>query len=113
MGTIGVRWKGVAENHVTFSVMGADEHFFSLFKMRLVAGRGFSTDFAADTMNYVVNEKALRVMGMDVNSAVGRPLPVLGNTGTLVGVVKDFNFKPAQSAGHPLILRYNPGAGEE
>src|SRR5258708_33244797 len=85
MGTIGVRWKGVAENHVTFSVMGADEHFFSLFKMRLVAGRGFSTDFAAVTMNYVVNEKALRGMGMDVNSAGCQPLNGLGQTGKIYG----------------------------
>src|SRR5258708_36930264 len=102
MGTIGVRWKGVAENHVTFSVMGADEHFFSLFKMRLVAGRGFSTDFAADTMNYVVNEKALRGMGMDGNSAVGPPRTVWGHPRTVVGVGKDFKFQHANVGGQTL-----------
>ena len=113
MGTIGVRWKGITQNHVMFSVMGADEHFLSLFKMRLLAGRGFSTDFAADTLNYIVNEKALRVMGMDVDSAIGQRMKLWDTWGTIVGVVKDFNFRPAQSAIAPLILRYNPGAGKE
>jgi ABC-type antimicrobial peptide transport system permease subunit len=113
MGTIGVRWKGITQNQVMFSVMGADEHFLSLFKMRLVSGRCFSTDFAADTLNYIVNEKALGVMGMDVNTAVGQSLTLWGNKGTIVGVVKDFNFKPVQRSIDPLILRYNPGAGKE
>jgi ABC-type antimicrobial peptide transport system permease subunit len=114
MGTVGVIWEGKPKDSwPMFSVMGVDEHFFSVFGMRLATGRSFSTAFAADTLNYVVNEKALQVMGMNVTSAVGKPLTVWGNKGTIVGVVKDFNFKPVQSAVDPLILRYNPGAGKE
>ncbi|HEY8968256.1 MAG TPA: FtsX-like permease family protein, partial [Puia sp.] len=113
MGTVGVRWKDIKENHQMFSVMGVDEHFLSVFKMQLVAGRALSSDFKEDTLNYVVNQAALKVMGLDVASAIGEPLTVWGNKGTIVGVVKDFNFKPMQSAVNPLILRYNPGAGKE
>ena len=113
MGTVGVRWKDIKENHQMFSVMGVDEHFLSVFKMQLVAGRALSSEFKEDTLNYVVNQAALKVMGLDVASAIGEPLTVWGNKGTIVGVVKDFNFKPMQSAVNPLILRYNPGAGKE
>jgi putative ABC transport system permease protein len=113
MGTIGVRWKHIPKNDVVFSVMGVDEHFLSVFRMRLLAGRGFSSAFAADTVSYVVNERALEVMGMDASSAVGQRMKLWDNWGTIVGVVKNFNFKPAQSAVDPLILRYNPGAGKE
>jgi len=113
MGTIGVRWKTITDNHQMFSVMGVDEHFLSVFRVRLVAGRSFSSDFKEDTLNYVVNQAALKVMGMDAASAVGQPLTVWGNKGTIVGVVKDFNIQPMQSAVNPLILRYNPGAGKE
>jgi len=113
MGTIGVRWKAIPENHQMFSIMGVDEHVLSVFRMKLVAGRALSADFKEDTLNYVVNQAALKVMGMDAGSAVGEPLTVWGNKGTIVGVVKDFNFKPMQSAVNPLILRYNPGAGKE
>jgi hypothetical protein len=113
MGTIGVRWKNITENHQMFSIMGVDEHFLSVFKIRLAAGRALSAEFREDSLNYVVNEAALKVMGMDAASAIGEPLTVWGNKGFIVGVVKDFNFKPMQSAVAPLILRYNPGAGKE
>ncbi|MBS1665086.1 MAG: FtsX-like permease family protein [Bacteroidetes bacterium] len=113
MGTIGVRWKSISSNKVMFSVMGVDERFLSVFKVRLLAGRGFSAAFGSDTTNYVVNEKALAVMGMDVRSAVGQRIRLWDNWGLIVGVVKDFSFKPAQSAVDPLILRYNPGKGKE
>ena len=114
MGTAGVQWKGKQPGtHPMFSVMGVDEHFLAIFKMRLAAGRGFSPAFATDTINYVVNEKTLQVLGWDVASAVGKPLTVWGNRGMIVGVVKDFNFRPVRSAIDPLILRFNPGAGKE
>jgi putative ABC transport system permease protein len=93
--------------------MGIDDHFFDVFKMHLNAGRAFSTDFKADTINYIVNEKALQVLGCNIASAIGKPLTVWGNKGRIIGVVKDFNFKPVQSAVDPLILRFNPGAGKE
>ena len=113
MGTIGVRWKNITENHIMFSVMGVDEHFISVFKVKLLEGRGFSPAYGADTINYIVNEKALSVMGMDPATAVGQRIRLWDNWGSIVGVVKDFSFKPAQSAVAPLILRYNRGAGKE
>jgi len=114
MGTVGVKWQGKDKSaYPMFSVMGVDEHFLDLFRMKLAAGRGFSPAFGADTLNYVVNEKALQTMGWDMATAVGRPLTVWGNSGKVVGVVKDFNFKPVQSGIDPLILRYNPGVEKE
>ena len=113
MGTVGVRWKNISENHIMFSVIGADEHFLSVFRLKLLAGRGFSSNFAADSINYVVNGKALAVMGIDLRSAVGQRIKLWDNWGMIVGVLKDFSFKPAQSAVDPLILRYNPGIGRD
>jgi putative ABC transport system permease protein len=114
MGTAGVHWQGKRKNSFPiFTLMGVDEHFLDLFKMKLTAGRGFSAAFGADTLNYVVNEKALITMGWDPSTAVGKPLEVLGTEGRVIGVVKDFNFKPVRSAIDPLILRYNPGVGKE
>jgi len=114
MGTAGVHWPGKDENtHPMFSVMGVDEHFLDLFKIKLASGRGFSPVYASDTLNYVVNEKALQLMGLDAATAIGKPLQVWDDKGVIIGVVNDFNFKPLQSAIDPLILRYNPGPGKE
>ena len=114
MGTAGVHWPGKApDTYPMFTVMGVDEHFLDLFKIGLANGRGFSPAYANDTLNYIVNEKTLQLMGLDVATAVGKPLKVWDYDGVIIGVVKDFNFKPVQSAIAPLVLRYNPGPGKE
>jgi ABC-type antimicrobial peptide transport system permease subunit len=74
-------------------------------------GRSFSTSFKADSNNYIVNERALQIMGMKVANAVGKPLSFASTKGTIIGVVKDFNFKPIQQAIEPLILRLNRWGG--
>jgi putative ABC transport system permease protein len=43
-------------------------------------------------------------MGMNSANAVGKPLTLWGRKGMIIGVVKDFNFKPVQQAIEPLIL---------
>lgn len=53
--------------------MGVNEHFLSAFRVQLVADRALSADFKEDTLNYVVNQTALKIMGMDAASAIGQP----------------------------------------
>jgi ABC-type antimicrobial peptide transport system permease subunit len=55
----------------------------------------------------VINEKAAKVMGMTPVSAVGKPLTFNGEKGIIVGVVKDFNYQPAQQAIEPMVLAFN------
>ena len=50
-------------------------------------------------------------MGLTANTAVGKPLTLWGNKGTIVGVVKDFNFKPVQQAIEPLVMPFNKIGG--
>ena len=91
--------------------MDVDENFIDVFQMKILAGRGFSTAFKGDSSNYVVNEKALQIMGMKVSNAVGKGISFAERKGTIIGVVKDFNFKPLQYAIEPLVLRLNRDGG--
>jgi ABC-type antimicrobial peptide transport system permease subunit len=50
-------------------------------------------------------------MGMKVSDAVGKPLTLWGTKGTIIGVVKDFNFKPIQQPIEPLIIGLNRWGG--
>jgi ABC-type antimicrobial peptide transport system permease subunit len=110
MGTAGVHWEGKApKSHPMFSVMGVDTATIGVFGMHLVSGRNFSASFPTDTLNYLVNESALKVLGWDARTAVGKPLQVWDNKGKVIGVIHDFNFKPVRSSVDPLIFRYNPG----
>ena len=107
-GTVNVEWEGKnPESQPLFANMAVDENFMEVFNATLLSGRGFSKDFKADTASYIVNEKALKIMNIDPANAVGQSLTLWGNKGTIIGVVKDFNFKPIQQPIEPLILRLN------
>ncbi|KAA0992429.1 ABC transporter permease [Dyadobacter aurulentus] len=111
-GTVDLEWDGqVTKNEVVVPSMDVDENFVSVFKTTLLAGRGFSREFSGDSSSYVINEKAMQIMGMNVNNAVGKSITFSESRGTIVGVVKNFHFKSLQYAVEPLILRLNRWGG--
>jgi len=110
--TVSVDWAGKdPHSQLSFPVIAVDEDFTHTFGMKLVAGRSFSRAFKADSNNYMVNEKMLSVMGLNASTAIGKSLTLWGNKGTIVGVVKDFNFKPVQQAIEPLVMPFNKIGG--
>ncbi len=111
-GTVDVQWEGKnPKSQVVIPSIDVDENFLSTFKIKLLAGRSFSAAFHADSSNYIINETAMHLMGMNVNNAVGKNISFSDVKGTIVGVVKDFNFKSLQYAIDPLVLRFNSGGG--
>ncbi len=111
-GTIDIHWDGKdPKSQIVFPSMDVDENFTNVFQMKILNGRFFSTGFTGDSSNYVVNEKAVQTMGMTVKNAVGKSLSFGSIKGTIIGVVKDFNFKPIQQPIEPLILRLNKYGG--
>ncbi|MEO8471994.1 MAG: FtsX-like permease family protein [Chryseolinea sp.] len=111
-GTIYLDWQGKdKDNQVLFAHMAVDENFVDVMGMKMIAGRDFSKDVPADTINYIVNEAALRVMDMNAESAIGSSFTLWDRKGVIVGVVQDFNFKPLQKSVEPMVLRYNSWGG--
>jgi predicted permease len=107
-GTVNAEWEGKSpETQPLFTSLGVDENFMDVFGVSLVEGRWFSKDFTADSANFVVNESALKIMGMEVGTAVGQPLTFQDVKGKIIGVVKDFNFQPLQQPIGPLVMRMN------
>ncbi|MCF2489244.1 ABC transporter permease [Dyadobacter sp. CY347] len=111
-GTVDVVWDGqTAPNQVVFPSLDVDENFINVFKTKVLAGRGFDKTFSGDSSSYMINEKAMQIMGMNVNNAVGKSMSLGDEKGTIIGVVKDFHFKSLQYAMEPLILRINRWGG--
>ena len=109
-GTVQADWSGKdPKDQTIFPQMSVDEGFQDVFKTKMVAGRPFLKDMKTDENNYILNERAIQVMGMTPETAVGQPFSMWGNKGTIIGVVKDFNFKPIHQSIEPLVLRYNKG----
>ena len=111
-GTVNVQWENKDPRmQVVFPSIYVSENFIEVFQMKLLKGRGFSNDFKGDSSNFIVNEKALQVMGMKPEDAVGKSLSFQDRKGTIIGVVQDFNFKPVQQPIEPLVLPLNPWGG--
>jgi putative ABC transport system permease protein len=110
--TLDVDWDGKnPQSQTVVPAIAVNENFIHTFRMQLLAGRSFSSAFKTDSSNFIVNEKMLSVMGLNTNTALGKSLTLWGTKGTIIGVVKDFNFKPVQQSIQPLILLFNKIGG--
>ena len=87
-----------------------DDDFIQNYEMEMAAGRPFSKDFPLDTLNaLIVNETAAKLWGYDnAEDMIGKKFDQWGKEGTIIGVVKDFNFKSLKENVEPLSLRYEP-----
>jgi len=107
--TAGVEWEGKTgeDKKIWFTKAWVNDGFFDVLQMKMASGRALSATEFADSGNYVINEKAAKIMRMTPATAIGKQIIFNGDKGTIVGVVKDFNYKPAQTAIEPMILAYN------
>jgi len=111
-GNTNILWEGKdPRKEIVIPSLEVSENFIDVFKMKLLTGRGFSAAFRADSNNFILNEKAVATMGMTLDNAVGKSLSFNDEKGIVIGVVKDFNFKPIQQGIEPLILRLNKWGG--
>ena len=110
--TISVDWSGKDPNtQPLFFNLAIDENFEKVFKATMLEGHGYSENAKADSSNVIMNETALKTMGMKLESAVGTNVNIWGRERTIIGVVKDFNFKPVQEAIGPMFLTRNTWGG--
>jgi putative ABC transport system permease protein len=110
--TIGLQWKGKDPNtQPLFYNFAVDNNFEEVFKTTILEGQGYTENASADTANILVNESALKTMGLSLSEAVGTKLTVWGEDATIIGVVKDFNFRPVQEPIGPMFLYRNTWGG--
>ena len=84
-------------------------NFIELFGIDVIAGRSFTKELYNETStDYLINEAALKELGWTAEEAIGKPFAAWGSEGTIVGVVKDFNFLSLYQEIAPLTLMLNP-----
>ena len=100
-------WRGMDKGALVITQrLNVDENFIRTFHVHMVAGRFYSREFKENDSEYVVNETAARAMQMDPASAVGKMITVRGQEGVIIGVAKDFNFRPVFQPIEPLVIRH-------
>jgi putative ABC transport system permease protein len=85
-----------------------DFDFIPHFQIPMAAGRPYSREFVADSANsMVINEACARLFGYsNPADVIGKKFSQWGREGTVIGVVKDFNFRSLHLPVEPLTLRY-------
>lgn len=100
-------WDGKTAAHETFMINQnpVERNFLKVMNLKLVAGSGF-TGTPADSSNFILNETAVKAMG--ISDPVGKRFKFHDQNGTIAGVVKDFHFQNLHNTIKPVILYYNP-----
>ncbi len=93
------------ESTWTMSVYGIDYDFLEALDINVLMGRGFSKEFA-DENRLIINEKASSQLGWE--DPLGKTIKYQGIEGTVIGVVKDFQFYDLHDEMNPTILYLAP-----
>ncbi|MFL5810658.1 MAG: ABC transporter permease [Flavisolibacter sp.] len=84
-----------------------DPEYIPTMGMQIIKGRNFNAGISSDTVNSViVNEAMVKDFGWSMDSAVGQQLTGYSEklTPVVVGVVKDFHFRPLSEKVEPQMF---------
>ncbi len=98
-------WEGKGERDFVIHPLAVDYNFMQVLNMELAEGKGF-TGSLADTAHVILNETAVREMGME--DPIGKRFSLWASPGIIIGVVKDFHHNNLRSRIEPTIFYYNP-----
>lgn len=105
---MGYDWEGKDPNKESrMTEVLVDHDFIKTLNMTVVQGRDFSKDHATDVSEaYIINEAAVKAM--DIKSPVGKRFAAPRHDGMregmIIGVVKDFHFRPLHDEIDPLVM---------
>jgi putative ABC transport system permease protein len=93
-----------------FSIMNASHDFEKMLDLEFLEGHGFVPGSSTDSAGFIINEAAAKALGWG-EDVVGRALDQIQNgnvaaTGTVIGLVKDFHYRPLYEPIKPLIIRF-------
>ena len=93
---------------IDITLVEPDDDYLKTLGLTLLQGREFSKNSTADSNNIILNETALKQLGYDPKTAIGRRIyfDFQGRHGTLqiVGIVKDFNFESLYNPIKPMAF---------
>src|SRR5690606_24557240 len=75
-----------------------DYDYVNTLNLKIIAGRNFDKHFVTDSLAMIINEAAVKIMGITPEEAIGKRMKSdfkneAAQFSTIVGVVKDFHFE--------------------
>lgn len=102
-GNIALKLNGINGTETRIPELSGDEHYLSLYGMKLLAGRNL---LPADSLKeYVINETFLHLLGLrEPQEAIGKMLLYQNKPYPIVGVVADFHEKSFHETIKPVCI---------
>ena len=105
--TTGDTWWDGKETGSTFLIHpnSIDRYFIPLLKIKMAEGNNFAGS-KSDSAHFILNESAVKQAG--IKDPIGKSFTLWQTKGTIIGVVKDFNYASLKQAIEPAIFYYDP-----
>lgn len=97
------------EEQQWYSVMFASHDFEKVLDIEFIEGHPFQIGNSVDSTGFIINESAAEALGFG-DDVIGKRLERIGNgniiqTGTIIGYVKDFHYRPLYDPIKPLVIQ--------
>lgn len=97
----------VGEEMPSIRAMWANETLLATLNITLLSGRNFNNQFPEIKHHeFILNEAAVKDLGL--KDPIGKTYVLDVDTGTVVGIIKDFNFASLHASIEPLVIQYKP-----
>lgn len=107
-----ISWDGKSEtDNVIFKILRCDEDFLPTMKIPFVAGSNFSVDQNPENPKYIINRKAMEVMGIDIDEIIGTEIEGWSGKGQVIGVTEDFHNNSLRENIEPMVFMYSQNIG--
>ena len=100
------KWKGEANNQVSFQMRTVDFNALELFDIDILEGRTFSEEYGSEENKIIFNEAAIKFMGLE--APIGEEVSIQNERFEIIGVTKDFHFASLHEPINPLFFVYRP-----
>ncbi|QHS57292.1 FtsX-like permease family protein [Mucilaginibacter sp. 14171R-50] len=101
-----------AHSEIHTSIYHIDENYLATMGMKMALGRNFSASSPGDSSGVIVNQTAVKELGIGNADPIGKTIVRSGQREfTIIGVVKDFHYSSAKEKIAPLMMLYGYSNG--
>jgi putative ABC transport system permease protein len=101
--TDAIKWEGKEQRtSAGFKPMSVGYDFLPIMGLKVAEGRGFSRAYATDSSAFMINEEAVKQMGM--KDPIGKWVSAWKKKGHIIGILKDYNTNSLREPIKPLIV---------
>lgn len=103
-------WANKPDNSsILFKIYRCDAELIPTLNIKIESGRNFMD--GQDASNYIINRKAVEVMGLSHENAVGSELEMWNGKGKIIGITEDFHNDNLKFGIEPMIFMYSENVG--